>query len=183
MDVWDKWKYKYLTLLFTGFLTAIFLAGSDSFHNYLLGLGAWEYIGALIAGSLFVSSFTVATAIVIIGVLVENIHPLALGLIGGIGAVVGDFLVFKLVKDHLADEVALLIGREGITYIKTVIRSRYIAWTLPIIGALIIASPLPDEFGVSLLGFSKMSDAKFMLISFVANSLGILAIASVARVF
>lgn len=181
-NIWKRWKYPYLTLTIIGVLIAIILAENDSFRTFLLKLGSLEYIGIIVGGMLFVTSFTVAIGAVIIGILAQNLHPLMIGLIGGIGAVIGDLLIFKFVRDHLKDELKLLFGKDGTSYLRKVIRSRYIAWTLPIIGVFIIASPLPDELGVSLLGLSKMSETKFILISYISNSLGILAIAAVAKV-
>ncbi|MBI2040079.1 hypothetical protein HYT18_03325 [Candidatus Microgenomates bacterium] len=181
-NFWKKWKYPYLTGVFISILLAIILLENQTFKDWLLNLGTLEYIGALIAGMLFVSSFTAAISIVVIAIMTENINPMALGLIGGVGAVMGDYLVFKLVRSHLQEELAMLFGREETSHIKTLLRSKYIAWTLPIIGVFIIASPLPDELGVSLLGISKMSEARFILISYLSNSVGILMIASVAKV-
>lgn len=181
-EFWKKWKYPYLTAVLISVLIAIILAQNQTFKNWLLNLGSLEYIGALFAGMLFVSSFTVAISTVVIAIMAQNIHPMAIGLIGGVGAVMGDYLVFKLVRSRLQDELAMLFGREGTSYVKTVLRSKYISWTLPIIGVAIIASPLPDELGVSLLGISKMSEARFILISYLSNAVGILMIASVARV-
>ena len=180
--IWNEWKYKYLSLLLIGLLVAVFLAKNEEFHNFLLHLGTLEYVGILIAGMLFVSSFTVATSIVLIGILTQNTHPLIIGLVGGIGAVIGDLLIFKYVKDHLTDELSLLFNKEGISYVKSVIRSKYISWTLPIMGIFIIASPLPDELGISLLGLSKISESKFVIISYLSNAFGIFAIASVVKV-
>ena len=182
MEFWKRWKYPYLTSVAISIVVAIFLASSETFRSWLLHLGSLEYVGALIAGSLFVSSFTAAISIVVIAIMTENINPMALALIGGVGAVMGDYLVFKLVRSHLQDELAMLFGKEGTSYVKHVLKSKYISWTLPIIGAFIIASPLPDELGVSLLGMSKMSDARFILISYISNAVGILMIASVAKV-
>ena len=177
-----KWKYPYLTAVALSVLAAIYLGNNETFKSWLLHLGSLEYIGALIAGSFFVSSFTAAISIVVIAIMTENINPMALALIGGVGAVMGDYLVFKYVRSHLGDELALLFGKSGTAYVKHVLRSKYIAWMLPILGAFIIASPLPDELGVSLLGMSKMSDARFILISYISNAVGILMIASVATV-
>lgn len=175
-------KYKFLTLFLLGLLVAVFLAENDSFHSWLLSLGSLEYLGALVAGIFFVSSFTVVTSTVLIAILAENLHPLAIGIIGGTGALMGDFLIYRFFKDHLFEELQLLMGKEGSSYIKSVIRSKYVSWTLPLLGAFIIASPLPDELGISLLGLSKISDFRFMVISFLSNAFGILAIASVAKV-
>lgn len=180
--LWKRWRYPYLTGVLLGIFVAILLAQNETFKNWLLHLGSLEYIGALFAGMLFVSSFTVPTSFVVIGIMAENINPMALSLIGGVGAVIGDYLIFKLVRDHLTDELSALFGKEETSHVKALLHSKYIAWTLPIIGTFIIASPLPDEMGVSLLGISKISEAKFILLSYLSNAVGILMIASVAKV-
>lgn len=170
-------------MLAASFVVAGYLAGNQSFHNFLLHLGGLEYLGAFFAGMLFVSSFTIATSTVVIAILAENIHPLALGLIGASGAVIGDLLIFKVVKTYLTDELALLFGRQELFHLKSIAHSKYLGWTLPLIGVFVIASPLPDELGVSLLGLSKISDIKFILVSFLSNAIGILMVASVVKVF
>lgn len=182
MNAFNDVKYKYLSFMGGGIIVAILLGANQDFHNWVISLGTWEYLGAFVAGMLFVSSFTVAASVVVIGILSDNINPLVLGVVGGFGAMIGDLLILRYIKDHLTDELKMLFGKEGTSYVRSVIHSKYISWTLPIIGAFIIASPLPDELGVSLLGLSDISQKKFMLISYVSNFLGILAIASVAKV-
>lgn len=182
MNLKTHWKYPYLSLIILSTMLAVYLLGNETFKSWLLHLGSLEYLGAYFAGLLFVSSFTFPISVVLIVLLAADIHPLALALIGGVGALTGDVILFKYVKDHISDELALLFGREGTSYVKSVVKSKYIAWTLPILGALIIASPLPDELGISLLGLSKISETKFILISYFSNVFGILAIASVAKV-
>lgn len=182
LSFWKKWKYPYLTAVLISILIAIILAQNESFKNWLLNLGSFEYIGALFAGMLFVSSFTAAISIAVIAIMTQNLHPMALGLIGGVGAVMGDYLIFKLVRSNIQQELAMLFGKEATSHVKVLLHSKYIAWTLPIIGVFIIASPLPDEMGVSLLGISKISEARFILISYLSNAVGILMVASVAKV-
>jgi hypothetical protein len=48
-------------------------------------------------------------------------------------------------------------------------------------GGLIIASPLPDELGLALMGFVKTNNWTFAIISILCNALGIFVIAVVAR--
>lgn len=182
MNFWKKWKYPYLTAVLISIIIAITLGQNQSVKDWLLNLGSWEYIGALFAGMLFVSSFTAVISIAMIAILTENVNPVALGLIGGVGAVMGDYLIFKLVRSNIQPELAMLFGKEATSHVKALLYSKYIAWTLPIIGVFIIASPLPDEMGVSLLGISKISEAKFILISYLSNAGGILMVASVAKV-
>jgi hypothetical protein len=124
-NFWHKWKYPYLTAVLVSIFIAILLGQSQTFKSWLLGLGSLEYIGALFAGALFVSSFTAAISIAVIAIMTENINPMALALIGGVGAVMGDYLVFKLVRSHLQDELAMLFGKEGTSYVKALIHTSF----------------------------------------------------------
>jgi uncharacterized membrane protein YdjX (TVP38/TMEM64 family) len=169
-----NYKYKNLTFLAMSLFVAYILLQDETFHSYLLHLGSFGYLGALISGALFVSTFTVAIATVMLLVLAENLSPVEIALIAGIGAVIGDLLIFHLVKDNLVQEITSLYDHvDGDHHLQKVFRSRYFSWTLPVVGALLIASPLPDEMGVSLMGISRMRAKNFLLLSFVLNSIGI----------
>jgi hypothetical protein len=54
-------------------------------------------------------------------------------------------------------------------------------WFITSIGALIIASPLPDELGLAFLGLSRIPFKLFVPISFVFNVIGIYIITILAR--
>src|SRR3990172_1508257 len=82
-------RYKNLTLTGIGILFALFISRLEIFHSFLLQLGSFGYIGAFIAGILFVSTFTVGTGVIILLVLAERLNPIEIGLIAGLGAVVG----------------------------------------------------------------------------------------------
>ncbi len=170
------YKYKNLTLLLFGLSVAFFLYQSEWFHTFLLSFGSWGYIGAFIAGFLFVSSFTAATSIIILLVLVEQLLPLEVAIFAGLGAVCGDALIFHFIKDDLAKEIRPLFDKFGGKHLSLLLHSKYFSWSLPLIGGLIVASPLPDEIGISLMGISKMSTPKFLLLSFILNSVGVLFI-------
>lgn len=171
------WKYKNLTLTFLSIILAIYLYRFEAFHTFLLHLGGLGYLGAFIAGILFVWTFTAATGALILLVLAESLSPIEIGLIAGLGSVVGDLLIFRLVKDGLAEEIREIYNHvDHKKHLKKLFHSRYFNWMLPVLGAIIIASPLPDEVGVSLMGISRMSTIKFVLISYVLNSLGLFLI-------
>lgn len=176
-------KYKNLTFLGVSVLVAFCLSQYEPFHEFLMHLGKLGYVGAFLGGMLFVSTFTVATGAVILLVLAESLSPVEIGIVAGLGAVVGDFTIFRFVKDNLALEIKDIYRQlDGDHHLEKVLRSRYFGWTLPVMGAVIIASPLPDEIGVSLLGISKMKTYKFLLVSFVLNAIGIFLIASASLV-
>jgi hypothetical protein len=63
---WEHYKYKNLTFFFISLVFAYFIFQFEAFHIFLLGLGELGYIGAFLAGILFVSTFTVSTAAVVL---------------------------------------------------------------------------------------------------------------------
>ncbi len=180
MTLWKSWKYKNLTILLVSIVIALILSRLEIFNSFLLHLGTWGYVGAFFAGMLFVVSFTAAIGAIILFVLAEYLSPLEIGLIAGLGAMVSDLTIFRFVKDNLINELEPLYKRFGGNHISHVLHTKYFHWTLPLIGALIIASPLPDEVGISLMGISKMKTHKFILISFLLNAIGIFLVISLS---
>ena len=55
------------------------------------------------------------------------------------------------------------------------------SWTFAALGALVIASPLPDELGSSLFAISNMPQKYFLPLSFFLNGFGIFLIAALVR--
>lgn len=183
MSNWKAFHYKNLTYLVISVVIAIFLSRYEPFHNFLLNLGGLGYLGAFIAGVLFVSTFTVATGAVILLVLAEKLSPIEIGLVAGLGAVLGDFIIFRFIKDNLAEEVKKIYSHfDSNHHFQKVLHSKYFSWSLPVIGAIIIATPFPDELGVSLMGISKMKTYQFLLLAFVLNAIGIFLIVSASAV-
>lgn len=178
MNHWRHLRYKNLAIFLVGIFIAFLLSQYQPFQQFLLTLGTLGYIGAFFAGILFVLSFTMPIGSVILFLLAEKLSPLEIGLIAGSGAVIGDFAIFHFVKDNLFEELKPLYHRFGGDHVSHVLHSKYFHWTLPVLGAFIIASPFPDEVGVSLMGISKMKTYKFVIISFLLNVTGIFLIIS-----
>lgn len=163
-------------LLLLSIAIAFYLSGQDFFRNNLLELGKFGYLGAFFAGMLFVWIFTMPIGLLILLTLSTYLNPWEIAAVGGLGALFGDFIIFKFVKDDLSEDASRLYKKYGGDHLTHVLRSKYFHWTLPVIGAIIIASPFPDEIGVSLMGISKMGTFKFVLVSFILNTLGILLV-------
>lgn len=162
-----------LLLIGLSLIVVIGLSRTAAFHLFLLHLGNFGYLGAFLGGMLFVSTFTVAAGSLILFILAETLSPIEIGLVAGLGAVVSDLTIFHVVKDNLLEEINDLYRHFGGKHLSHLFHTKYFRWTLPVIGAIIIASPLPDELGVSLMGISKMSTPKFVFVSFLLNSIGI----------
>lgn len=182
------WKYYNLFLLFCGLALGIFLYNFEPFHNFLLHFESLGYIGAFIAGILYVSTVTVATSIVILLVLAEKLSVLEVGLIAGFGALLGDWIIYRFVKDNLYDEMKLIleqiqdgVGRKRIRSLKQIFRTKYFNWLLPVVGVILIGSPFPDELAWGLMGTTKIKTYQVVLISFVFNFAGIVLILSASN--
>lgn len=176
-------KYWNLAVVGLSLVAAVILSRIEWFHNLLLNLGDLGYLGAYIAGVLFVSTFTVATGSVILLILAEKLMPLELGLIAGLGAVTGDLLIFRFVRNGLVDDLRSIYDIvDSKHHFVKLLHTKYFNWTLPVIGALIIASPLPDELGVSLLGISKIGMSRFVILSYLLNTAGIFVVLALSTI-
>ena len=177
---WKHYRYKNVTTLLFSVLIALFLLRYEPFHQVLLNLGTWGYFGAFLAGLMWTSTFTISIGTIVILVLAESLNAVELALIAGAGAVIGDLIIFKFVKDKLVSELEPVYEKLGGNHLTKILHTKYFSWSLPVIGGAIIASPLPDEIGVSLLGISKMKTYQFMIITFIFNAIGVFLIATSA---
>lgn len=170
---WDSWEYKNLTFLTLGLIITAFLSSQPWFKDTLMHLGSWSYIGAFIAGMLFVSIFTVSIGVLILVLLASQMPIIPLGIVASIGAVLGDMLIFKFIKDGLVDELKqvqeniedLDLVQDGLNNkrwkrfekrFRHSLKTRYFNWVLPVMGIILLTSPVPDELGMGLMGISKI---------------------------
>jgi uncharacterized membrane protein YdjX (TVP38/TMEM64 family) len=154
-----------IALVKTGALTALL----DHSKNF-------QIFGAFMSGLFFTSVFTTAPAIAAFAHFGAEHAPLWLAVLGAAGALIGDLILFFFIRDSIAEDIAYILERRGGFHLHLfhIGKTRLSRWLLPALGALIIASPLPDELGIALMGFSKLSKGRFVLISFSFNLLGIL---------
>lgn len=125
--------------------------------------------------------FTIAPATVILGELAQELPLAGVTILGGVGAACGDFILFRFVRDRIAQDLAYVRTLPQAHQRHAILRSHIPRFVWPLLGALIIASPLPDELGILLMGLSRMNARTFFPISIVLNSLGILLIGLAAR--
>lgn len=177
-------RYVNIHLALFGVAFALVLSQLESFRLWVVNLNSYGYLGAFVGGMLFVSTFTVGIGVVVLFILAQYLQPLEIGLVAGWGALVADYIIFCFIRNGLKDELVEVykdVDRKG--RLKKLVRSRRFGWALPILGAIIIASPLPDELGVGLLGISEVKTDHFLLLSYVLNFVGIFLVVSAAAVF
>ncbi len=142
----------------------------DSVVSYI---GDFGYLGAFFTGMFFVSTFTVAPAAVILYHLTQDLYMPLVALIASAGGVLGDYIIFRFLKDGLFEELVPVFRNLGGSHLSKFFATPYFAWLTPALGALLLVSPLPDEFGLSLMSTVHLTKWQFVAVSYVCNIVSI----------
>jgi hypothetical protein len=173
-----------LLIIFLSVGVAVILVKADVFAKILTATQEVKLVGSFIAGMFFTSVFTTAPAIVALGEIAQTNSLLLTAVVGAIGAVIGDLIIFRFFRDRFSAHLMELLKHQGVgKRIRALFRLKFFRWLTFFAGGLIIASPFPDEIGISLLGFSKMKTIWFVPLSFTFNFIGILFIGLIAKTF
>ena len=121
-------------------------------------------------------AFTAAPATASLISYTNYFNPLIVSFIGATGTMIGDLVIFNFFKKGLPKEVKTIIKKSKINKLK---KGKF-KWLIPGIAGFMIASPLPDEIGISLLGVSDFDTNTFMLLAFTLNFIGLLIITTIA---
>jgi len=170
-------------LLLVSVSVAVLLVFTGAIHSFSAILGEWGFLGAFLAGIGFSSAFFAAPATVVIFGFAQDQSSLWLvAIVAALGAMVGDMLIFRFLRDGLGDDFRYLVGQASDSErLRHLFRSRLFYWFGSFIAALVIASPLPDEIGLAMFGLLRFNTARFLPISFALNFLGILVISLLAQ--
>ena len=152
---------------------AVWFAESGLTHEVVGYFSIVPLLGVFVAGLFFTSVFTTAPAIVLLGDFAHSTPLGTLALVGGLGAMIGDFVIFKFVRGHISEDIDYLLSFARKNRFSVIFKTRLFRYFVPFIGALIIASPFPDELGIAMMGISKMSNRAFFIISYIMNAAGI----------
>lgn len=165
-----------LIILAAIFATVIFV--NSGVLDYFLSQIQEQYmIASFIAGIFMTSAFTITpAAIVIVHIASEEVHPMMIALSGGLGGMLGDAALFLFVRDVFAADVETFLKAHKLKRLLQFTKMGRYRWFAPIIGAIIIISPLPDEFGLTLLGMTKVRLSVVLPLTFVLNAVGIYAL-------
>lgn len=177
-----KIKYpKFLLLIFTIVIAFLLFRGKNFtlIQNFLHALGIF---GGFFTGILFVYSFTAAPASAVFLILAKQQNIFLLGITGGIGALCGDLVIFYFIRHSFGDEIELLAKEKFIVWINKKIPKFIRYYVVPVLGGIVIASPLPDEIGIALLASSKMSPRVFSMLSLFLNTAGIFVILCIGNI-
>jgi hypothetical protein len=166
--------------IITSVAVAYVLIEINAFDGILHASSGMKFLGSFIAGIFFTSVFTFALSTVALAEIALTNNILGVAFFGGLGAVVGDLIIFRFLRKGIAEDIEELIKKEG-KRLDYVFHLRFFRFLIPFIGALIIASPFPDELGLAMMGIVKLEPKFLVPISFVLNSLGILILLLIAQ--
>lgn len=163
---------KDLFFIFLGVFIAIALSWSGFLDNFIAFLGD-GILASFVAGIFFTSAFTIAPASIAFAHLAETVPVSTLAIWGALGALCGDLILFFFIRDRFAEDLKRSLKPSFVKHIAHSFHFGFLKWLSPVIGAMIIASPLPDELGLTLMGLSKTRLALLVPISFIMNLAGI----------
>lgn len=165
-----------LSIIIIGVVVAVVFVKTGMLNSILNSTKQMRFFGSFVSGIFFTSIFTAVPATLILAEIAKTNSIFWVSILGGLGALLGDLVIFRFIRDSLYEDFFYLIKKTRSQRFFSVFKIKLFAWIVPFFGALVIASPLPDELGLAMLGFSKVRSSLFIPISFLLNSLGILAI-------
>jgi hypothetical protein len=154
------------------------------FLDFILSASqGWTILSSFIAGLFFTSVFTISPASIAIAHLAQSIDPVTLALWGALGSMLGDLVIFSFIRDVFAEDIKGAIKASRFKRLLGSTHFGFLRWFGPILGALVIISPLPDELGLGLMGISRMKIRYLIPLAFVLNFIGIYIIALISSNF
>lgn len=162
-----------MVMIAVGIVIAVILSKVGFIDFIVFSLRDYYILASFVAGIFFTSAFTLAPSSIALVHIAEQAPMPSVAIWGGLGAMFGDLLLFLYIRDRFADDLMNAMKPSTVKYILRSLHFGFLKWLSPILGAVIIASPLPDEFGVTLMGVSKIKVAVLMPVAFIGNVLGI----------
>ena len=178
-----KFKYPKLFILLLSIILAYILFRYTPISDYLSSIGSLSYLGVFIAGMLFAFGFSAPFAVVFFLALNPSNLWIA-GIIGGLGALTSDLLIFNFIKISFEDEFKRLNKEKALRKFKKIMGEgfgrkirKYLMYAF---AGILIASPLPDEAGIIMLaGLTRINQFVLGIVGFILNTAGILVLLSI----
>lgn len=170
-------------LLFISLILAItFVAGQFGvIDRVVMFLEPYYILAVFVAGFFFTSVFTTIPAIALLAHFGSAHDPLIVAFVGASGSLLGDALVFRFFNKEMMPDMRAVIAHSPFKKLKHALNNRAFRFFITSLGAMVIASPLPDEIGLALMGISRVSLPVFIALSYTFNMVGIYAIALVGQ--
>lgn len=174
--IWRRFAYKQTAMAIVVMAVFILLLDSVIVQTLLQDIINLGYFGMILTGILFVSFFTAAPAVALLLSFADSYNPLIVALVGGFGAMIGDFIILRFAEDQIGHELMPVAKKMKLIGFNNLLHKKRFKLITTTVGAIVIASPFPDETGIALLGLSRISSPQLLLLTFALNSAGILVL-------
>lgn len=184
-------KYPNIVLFALSAIAAVILSWIGVFE-YLTHVGDLGYVGAFIAGLLW--PFTFVTPIATAGFFylgqVNNLWGVIA--IGSMGALFSDLFIWKFFKGGIFDEFEKIwqvyenhhrrrFTRQHKPHLIQLFHARPFHFISLFIGVAVLFSPLPDEVGLEMLAYYKLSPARLVPLSLASSVTAIWLVTGAGR--
>ncbi|MEM5797720.1 MAG: hypothetical protein QW818_02685 [Candidatus Aenigmatarchaeota archaeon] len=192
-----QWKYRNLILLITSFVVGYYILRSPQVEYFIHLLGNFGYLASFVAGIFFTYGLTAVPATAILFTLGQDLNPFLIAFTGAIGSVISNYFLFIFIRDRLLVEINSLLKEvksltKPVSFLffwkelririwQAISKSKIWQLITPVIGGFIIASPLPNELAAAMFAAVKFEPKKFIIVTYLLSFIGILAIASSAK--
>jgi len=144
-------------------------------HQIIDNILPFQFFAEFVTGMLYTSFLTSPISVAMLLSLATESNPIIIALLGGLGAASMDLLMVKFFRKNTAD-INEASHELRLQRINKFLKTWNIEFLVPLLGALIIASPFPDEIGLLMLGASKLKYRDLAIITYLLNTAGILLI-------
>src|SRR3989338_3380810 len=111
-----KFKYPKLFILLVAIIASCFIFSNSNIIEIVKNLETLSYFGIFLAGLLFSFGFTTPFAIGFF-LIVNTANIFLAAIIGGLGALLSDFIIFRIIKVSFIDEFNSLEKTRPLKYI------------------------------------------------------------------
>ncbi len=184
------YKFRIFTLRHLGFVgifagmvfIAYLIVGSGVIENWVLRGGSWWLGLAFLGGLLYTTFSTTPIAVAIFISLAGAGAPgFLVAMLGGVGAAIGDTGLLAALRIGIIDEALAYFARKTHGAFAKFMHRRLVRIVTILLGGIIVASPLPDELGIAIMGLTHLPNRYIMLVSFFFNTASIATIVYLAH--
>lgn len=171
--------FPFIFVAFSYFAYLVYKTGLVA--NFFELISPLTFVPEFLAGMLYTSALTAPFAVAALFVIGKYNDPLTVAAVAGLGSMVADLIILKFFRFLFFGRKSPLSGIREMHWLIKKLRSLSLFRTFaPVIGGIIIASPLPDELGLMILGITKIDTWHASLLLYILDFVGIFIIASIA---
>lgn len=172
----------YLSLFSVVLIFSLFLFTTGVLFAAIGVIQTVPLLAEFVAGFFYSSFITSALAVFMISILSQTHPTLQIALIGGFGSMLADLVLFKFARLIFFGSFSpLTLNLRFSKTIKALHQNPAFNLIAPILGGLIIASPLPDEVGIAIFGLTRLPTLAVALLTYSLNTIGIFILAHIAQ--